>query len=70
MATPKERNSHGQTFSGWLIAVQDAIKERANDMGPFREGRGWACCAFNTNWHPEAAAYEWLRKQLNAAPKS
>src|SRR5215467_13944251 len=52
---PKERNMDGDTFSGFLIKMQDAITERANSLGPFREGRNWAASAFNTNSDPKTA---------------
>jgi len=66
MTEPKDRNMDGDTFAAYLRKVDQAIEARAAAIDIYYEskGRQWAIAAFNCNYDPEAAAYEWLQRQL------
>lgn len=65
MTQPKPENMDGDTFSAWLWKVHQAIIERSAPRAVYQDGREWATAAFNCNYDPKAAAYEWLRRQLD-----
>lgn len=67
MIEPKNENMDGDNFSQWLWKLDQAIVARAAPAASYQDGLEWATAAFNCNCDPEAAAYEWLRRQLDTA---
>lgn len=55
----KPENMDGDSYLAWLWKVEMAIRLRVNDIRT--ADRDWAVAAFNCNYDPKAAAYEWLR---------
>jgi hypothetical protein len=67
MTEPKIENMDGDSFSAWLWEVHEAITERSAPRAVYQDGREWAAAAFNCNYDPKTAAYEWLRRQIDTA---
>jgi len=55
----KHENMDGDSYLAWLWKVETGLRLRVDEIRT--TDRDWSVAAFNCNYDPKAAAYEWLR---------